>query len=128
MSKGPKKRKKYIRAPEAVVVNECEGFWRGRGGLLSTPRRLVVLHLRARPEGFLLMGEGLWGSTGASSPRRWLGLTEAGRIVMLVALGVAMTRAYWIEWVGLGGGVRHSRRRWPCPSCHQRAAEQGPRQ
>jgi len=40
----PKQGKKHIPVPEAVVLNECEGF-RGRGrGLLTTPRVSVVLH------------------------------------------------------------------------------------
>jgi len=50
------------------------------------------------------MGEELRGSTGGSGPRPWLGLTEAGRIVVLLALGVAISSADWIEPVGVGGG------------------------
>jgi len=50
------------------------------------------------------MGEGLEGSTGGSSPEPWLGLTEAGGIVLLVALGVAISNADWRERVGEEGG------------------------
>jgi len=33
-----------------------------------------------------------------------VGLTEAGSIVALLALGVAISNADWREWVGEGGG------------------------
>jgi len=86
------------------VLNECEGIRRGRRDLLATPRCVVVLHYRARPAALLLIGEGLDGATGGSSPEPWLGLTEAGRIVVLLALGVAISNADWRERVGEGGG------------------------
>jgi len=40
----PEKRKKHIPAPEAVVLNEGEGFRRGGGGLRPAPRHMIVLH------------------------------------------------------------------------------------
>ena len=67
LRKGPEQGKKHIPAPEAVVLNECEGFRRGRGVLLTAPRGLVMLHEWARPDGVLLIGEGLAGSTGGAS-------------------------------------------------------------
>jgi len=48
------------------VLNECEGFRRKGQGLLTTLKGKVVLHYWARPDGVLLIGEGLWGSTGGS--------------------------------------------------------------
>jgi len=50
------------------------------------------------------MGEGLWGSTGGSRPAPGPGRTEAGSIVVLLALGVAISNADWRERVGEGGG------------------------
>ena len=50
------------------------------------------------------MGEGLDGSAGGSAPEPWLGLTEAGSTVALLALGVAISNADWRERVGEGGG------------------------
>jgi len=50
------------------------------------------------------MGEGLGCSAGGSSPEPWLGLTEAGSIVVLLAPGVAISNADWRERVGEGGG------------------------
>lgn len=41
------------------MLNEYEGVRGGRADLLIAPRRMVVLHYRARPEAFLIMGEGL---------------------------------------------------------------------
>jgi len=32
------------------------------------------------------------------------GLTKAGSMVVLLALGVAISNAHWREWVGEGGG------------------------
>jgi len=40
----PKESKKHIPAPEAVVLNECEGLRRGGEGRLPAPRRMIVLH------------------------------------------------------------------------------------
>ena len=104
MSKGPEQRKEHIPAPEAVVLNECEGLrWWGQG-LLTTRKGKIVLHYWARPDGVLLIGEGLDGSAGGSAPEPWLGLTEAGSIVVVLALGVAISNADWRERVGEGGG------------------------
>jgi len=44
LSEGPEQGKEHISAPEAVVLNECEGFRRGRGVLLTAPRWLGVMH------------------------------------------------------------------------------------
>ena len=88
------------------MLNECEGFRRGGGGLLPAPRRMIVLHQRARPDGFLLMGEGLTGSAGGSGWLPWLGPRGAGSIVVLLALGVAISNADWRERVGEAGGAR----------------------
>jgi len=55
----PEQRKKHIPAPEAVVLNECEGFQSRGRWLLTSPRGSVVLHWLARPELLLLIGEGL---------------------------------------------------------------------
>jgi len=44
LRKRPEQRKEHIPAPEAVVLNECEGFRRGVRGLLAPPGGLVVLH------------------------------------------------------------------------------------
>jgi len=52
----------------------------------------------------LLIGEGLSCSTGGSVPEPWVGLTEAGSIVVLLALGVAISNADWRERVGEAGG------------------------
>jgi len=54
------------------------------------------------------MGEGLTGSTGESDRLPWLGPTEAGSIVELLALGVAISNADWRERVGEAGGERSS--------------------
>jgi len=43
-------------APEAVVVNQCRGLEEGGGGLLSTPERLVVLHLKGQARGVTVDG------------------------------------------------------------------------
>jgi len=43
LGKRPEERRKHIPAPKAVVLNECEGFRRGRGDLLTTPRCKVGL-------------------------------------------------------------------------------------
>jgi len=86
------------------VLNVCEGLRGGGRGLLTTTRGKVVLHYWAKPDGFLLIGEGLWGSRGGSRPAPGAGLTEAGRIVALVALGVAISNADRRERVGEGGG------------------------
>ena len=48
------------------MLNKGEGFQRGGGGLLPYPRCQVVLHYRARPDGVLVIGEGLAGSAGGS--------------------------------------------------------------
>ena len=50
------------------------------------------------------IGEGLSGSTGGSSPEPCAGLTGAGSIVVLLALGVAIWNADWRERVSEGGG------------------------
>ena len=50
------------------------------------------------------MGEGLAGSTGGSTRLPWVGPTGAGRIVKLLALGVAISNADWRERVGEAGG------------------------
>ena len=50
------------------------------------------------------MGEGLGCSAGGRAPVPCVGLTEAGRIVVLLALGVAISNADWRERVGEGGG------------------------
>jgi len=50
------------------------------------------------------MGEGLTGSTGGSDRLPWLGPKGAGSIVVLLALGVAISNADWRERVGEGGG------------------------
>ena len=63
-----------------------------------------MLHWLARPDGVLLIGEGLWGSTGGSWPEPGAGITEAGSIVVLLALGVAISNADWRERVVEGGG------------------------
>jgi len=86
------------------VLNKCEGFRRGRGGLLPDPKGLVILHERARPGGCLLMGEGLTGSAGGSGLLPWLGPSGAGRIIVLLALGLAISMADWRERVGEAGG------------------------
>jgi len=89
-------------------LNEGEGFRRGRGDLLTAPRWLVVLHYRARPEGVLLIGEGLAGSAGGSERLPCGGPIGAGSIVELLALGVAISNADWRERVGEAGGERSS--------------------
>ena len=104
MCEGPEQRKEHIPAPEAVVLNEGEGFRRGGRGLLTTPRGKVVLQYWAKPDGVLLIGEGLWGSTGGSGPAPGAGLTESGSIVVLRALGVAISNADWRGREGEGGG------------------------
>jgi len=50
------------------------------------------------------MGEGLGCSAGGRAPVPCAGLTEAGSIVVLLALGVAISNADWRERVGEGGG------------------------
>jgi len=52
------------------------------------------------------MGEGLTGSAGGSGRLPWLGPTGAGRIVVLLALGVAISNADWRERVGEAAGER----------------------
>jgi len=54
------------------------------------------------------MGEGLAGSAGGSSRLPWGGSTGAGRIVELLALGIAISNADWRERVGEAGGERSS--------------------
>jgi len=54
------------------------------------------------------MGEGLAGSTGGRSRLPCAGPTGAGRIVELLALGVAISNADWRERVGEAGGERSS--------------------
>jgi len=50
------------------------------------------------------MGEGLGCSAGGGAPEPCVGLTEAGSIVVRLALGVAISNADWRERVGEGGG------------------------
>jgi len=50
------------------------------------------------------MAEGLTGSAGRSGRLLWLGPKGAGSIVVLLALGVAISNADWRERVGEGGG------------------------
>jgi len=52
------------------------------------------------------MGEGLTGSTGGSGRLLWLGPTRARRIVVLLALGVAISNADGRERVGEAAGKR----------------------
>jgi len=52
------------------------------------------------------MGEGLTGSAGGSGRLPWLGPKGAGSIVVLLALGVAISNADWRERVGEAGGER----------------------
>jgi len=52
------------------------------------------------------MGEGLTGSAGGSGRLPWLGPSGAGRIVVLLALGVAISNADWRERVGQAGRER----------------------
>ena len=106
MREGLEKRKKHIPAPEAVVLNKCEGFRRGREA--CSPPQNVLLHCinGPGPMGFLLMGEGLTGSAGGSGRSPWLGPRGAGSIVVLLALGVAIWNADWRERVGEAGGER----------------------
>jgi len=54
------------------------------------------------------MGEGLAGSTGGRSLLPCEGPIGAGRIVELLALGVAIWNADWRERVGEAGGERSS--------------------
>jgi len=54
------------------------------------------------------MGEGLAGSPGGRNRLPWVGPTGAGRIVELLALGVAISNADWRERVGEAGGERSS--------------------
>ena len=54
------------------------------------------------------MGEGLAGSTGGRSRLPCAGPTGAGRIVELLALGLAISNADWRERVGEAGGERSS--------------------
>ena len=54
------------------------------------------------------MGEGLAGSTRGRSRLPCAGPTGAGRIVELLALGVAISNADWRERVGEAGGERSS--------------------
>jgi len=44
LREGPQKRKKHIRALEAVLLNQCEGVRRGGRDQLATLRRMIVLH------------------------------------------------------------------------------------
>jgi len=50
LREGLKYGKKHIPAPEAVVLNEYEGFRKGRRGQLPVLEGLVVQHYRAMPE------------------------------------------------------------------------------
>jgi len=50
------------------------------------------------------MGEALTGSAGGSGRLPWLGPIGTGRIVVLLALGVAISNADWRERVGEAGG------------------------
>ena len=52
------------------------------------------------------MGEGLTGSAGGSGRLPWVGPSGAGRIVVLLALGVGISNADWRERVGEVGGER----------------------
>jgi len=52
------------------------------------------------------MGEGLTGSAGGSGLLPWLGPRGAGSIVVLLALGVAISNADWREPVGEAEGER----------------------
>jgi len=52
------------------------------------------------------MGEGLTGSAGGSGRLPWVGPRGAGSIVVLRALGVAISNADWREQVGEAGGGR----------------------
>jgi len=54
------------------------------------------------------MGEGLAGSTGGSNRLPWAGPNGPGRIVELLALGVAILNADWKERVGEARGERSS--------------------
>jgi len=85
------------------VLNECTVFRRGRGDLLTAPKRLVLQDYWARPKAVQLMVEGLGGSAGGSYPKHWVGLTEAGRIIVHRPLGVAITSTDWSQRVGVGG-------------------------
>jgi len=52
------------------------------------------------------MGEGLTGAVGGSGRLPWPGPKGAGSIIVLLALGVAMSNADWRERVGEAGGER----------------------
>jgi len=52
------------------------------------------------------MGEGLKDSPGGSDRLPWVGPKGAGSIVVLPALGVAISNANWRERVGEAGGER----------------------
>ena len=88
------------------MLNECEEFRRERGDLLRATKRLVVQHYRARPEGVVFIGDGLGCSPDGHDPEPRMGPTVAGRMVMRLALGVAIFSTDWTEWVGVGGGER----------------------